>query len=262
MKHFKKILSIFAAFVLCLAPLFGTPMTVNAAENAPVTYYLKYIPSLSQFRFQYGTWVEGQEHWDIALMKLNIKNGDLVVIDDTENAGIKLEVDVALNNVTVVHGNNVVVAAKSITDFYALNGSTSAISGDITNAYVYDNSLANFNSNVKTLNVINSKGDLLEATVAVAGTCDHVIASGKSYKHFELYSFKANTLLIDKGTLKTAAGNYSTTPSTTTSTPSNTTTNSEYDDVPKTADVRFNPLWLALLAALCFAGSVGVRKMK
>lgn len=259
MKHFKKILSIMAALVLCLTPLFAVPMTANATENAPVTYYLKYVPSLSQFRYQHGSWVEGQEHWDIALMKLNIKDGDLVVIDDTENAGIKLEVNVTLDNVTVVHGNNVVVAAKSIKDFYALNGSTSAISGNITNAYVYDNSLANFNSNVKNLSVINSKGDLLESTVAVAGTCDHVIASGKSYKHFELYNFKANTLLIDKGTLKTAAGNYSTTPSA--SSPS-TSSDSEYDDVPKTADNRFNPLWLLGLFVVCSFGGVAIRKMK
>ena len=36
----------------------------------------------------------------------------------------------------------------------------------------------------------------------------------------------------------------------------------KYDDVPKTADSRFNPLWLVGLAAVCFAGSLGIKKVK
>ena len=259
MKHFKKILSIFAALVLCLSPLFSAPMTANAAGGT--TYYVKYVPTLNEFRYQLGSWQDGQEHFAISALASNMKDGDLLVIEDTNDIGIILNVGVSLSNLTVVDGNSVVVSAKKITDFYALNGSTSAVTGDITNAYVYDNSVANLNSNVNNVTIINSKGDLLEATVAVVGTCDHIIASGKSYKHFEHYSFKANTLYVEKGVLKTAAGNYSNTPSASTSTPSNTT-NSEYDDVPKTADARFNPLWLVGLAALCFAGSVGIKKIK
>ena len=259
MKNFKKILSILAALVLCLLPLFSTPISANAAGGT--TYYVKYVPSLNEFRYQLGSWEEGQEHWHLTSLTANIKDGDLLVIEDNADVGINLNVDVSLSNLTVVDGNLVLVSAKKITDYYALNGSTSSITGDITNAYVYDNSVANINNNVDNVIIINSKGDLLEATVAVAGTCNHIVASGKSYKHFELYNFKANTLRVEKGTLKTDAGNYSTTSSASPNTPSNTT-GDEYDDVPKTADVRFNPLWLVLLSAICFAGSLFIKKIK
>lgn len=258
MKHFKKLLSILAVLALCLTPLLGTPLTANAAEGT--TYYVQYVPSLNTFRYQVGSWQDGQEHWDLSALAANIKDGDLLVIDDTHDAGINLSVNVSLSNLTVVDGNAVVVSAKKITDFYALQGSVSAVNGDITNAYIYDNSIANLNNNVKNVNIINSKGDLLEASVAVVGTCDHIVASGKSYKHFEHYNFKANTLYVEKGVLKTAAENYSKTPSATNTTPS--TPSSEYDDVPKTADARFNPLWLALAGILCLAGSIYVKKMK
>lgn len=259
MKHFKKILSIFAALVLCLSPLFNAPMTANAAGGT--TYYVKYVPTLNEFRYQLGSWQDGQEHLHLSALATNIKDGDLLVIDDTANVGINLNVNVNLSNLTIVAGKSVVVTAKKITDFYALYDTVSAINGDITNAYIYDNSVVNLNNNVNNVIINNTKGDLLEATVAVAGTCDHIIASGKSYKHFEHYNFKANTLYVEKGTLKTAAGNYSSTPSASSTTPSNTT-NSDYDDVPKTADARFNPLWLVGLAALCFAGSLGIKKTK
>ena len=258
MKHLKKFLSILAVLALCLTPLFSTPLTANAAGGT--TYYVKYVPSLDTFRYQIGSWQDGQEHFGLDILPANIKDGDLLVINDTLDVGIKLSVDVSLNNLTIVDGNSVVVSAKKITDFYALNGSVSAVNGDITNAYIYDNSVSNLNNNVKNVIIINSKEDLLEATVTVAGTCDHIVASGKSYKHYELYNFKANTLCVEKGDLKTSEGNYSKTPSASNTTPS--TPDSEYDDVPKTADVRFNPLWLALAGIICLAGSACIKKIK
>lgn len=261
MKHFKKFLSIIAAVVLCLAPVLGTPMIAHA-EGSAVTYYVKYVPTLNEFRYQLGTWQDGQEHWALNSLVSNIKDGDLLVIEDNNNIGVKIEVGVRLSNLTVVAGNSVVVSANSIDDFYAINDSTSSITGDVTNAYVYDKCITNFNSNVKNLSLLSEKYDLLYATVAVAGTCDHVTASGKSYKHFELYNFTANSLRIENGQLNTPAENYSKTPSAATTPTTTTTTSGEYDDVPKTGDTRFNPLWLVGLAALCFAGSYGVKKIK
>ena len=258
MKQLKKLLSILAVLALCLSPLFSTPLTANAAGGT--TYYVKYVSSLNNFRYQVGSWQDGQEHFGLDLLHANIKDGDTLVIEDNHDAGIILSVNVALSNLTVLDGNAVVVSAKKITDFYALQGSVSAVNGDITNAYIYDNSVANLNNNVKNVTIINSRGDLLEATVAVEGTCDYIIASGKSYKHFEYYNFKADTLYVENGVLKTDAGNYSKTPSATNTTPS--TPSSEYDDVPKTADIRFNPIWLVLAGFLCLSGSMYVKKMK
>lgn len=261
MKHFKKFLGIITALILCLAPILGSPMTAHA-EGTAVTYYVKYVPSLNEFRYQIGSWQDGQEHWALTSLTSNIKDGDLLVVEDNDNIGIKLEVGVRLSNLTVVAGNSVVVSANSIDNFYAINDSASSITGDVTNAYVYDKCITNFNSNVKNLNLLSEKHDLLYATVAVAGTCDHVYASGKSYKHFEFYNFTANTLRIENGQLKTASTNYSTTPSSGATTTPPATTSGEYDDVPKTADTRFNPLWLVGLAAVCFLGSYGVRIIK
>lgn len=256
MKHFKKFLSIIAVLVLCLIPVLANPLPAHA-EGSAVTYYVKYVPSLSDFRYQLGTWQDGQEHWSISSLKQNIKDGDLLVIEDTHNVGIRLDVDVRLNNLTVVDGDLVVVLAKSIEDCYVINDSTASVTGDVTNAYVYDKSVGNFNSNVKNLIITSNQYDLLYATTAVAGTCDHLKASGKSYTHYEFYNFAQNTLLVENGHLKTASKDYSTTPS---STPS--TSNDEYDDVPKTGAVNFSPLWLLALSAVCFAGSYGIKKMK
>ena len=97
--------------------------------------------------------------------------------------------------------------------------------------------------------------------------CD--IVSGKDYKHFEFYNFAANTLRIEEGELKTEKGNYSETPQAATTTPSTTTpststgsnsSSGDYDDVPKTGDIRFNPLWLVLAAGICFIGAYRLKK--
>lgn len=258
MKHFKKFLGIICVLILCLAPVLANPISAHA-EGSAVTYYVKYVPSLNEFRYQLGTWQDGQEHWAIATLKQNIKDGDLLVIEDTHNAGIKLEVDVRLSNLTVVSGNWVVVVAKSIDDFYIINDSTASVTGNVTNAYVYDKSVANFNSNVKNLIITSNQYDLLYATAAVVGTCDYLQAGGKSYKHYEFYNFAANTLRIENGHLTTKAANYSTTPAAPTTPPA---PEGEYDDVPKTGVAEFNPLWLFLLSAVCFAGSYGIRKIK
>jgi 3-oxoacyl-ACP reductase-like protein len=65
-----------------------------------------------------------------------------------------------------------------------------------------------------------------------------------------------------EGTLKTADTNYSKTPSAAPapapSTPS--APSGEYDDVPKTADMRFNPLWLVAMSVACFAGCYILKK--
>lgn len=261
MKHFKKLVGIMAAIVMCLVSVFGTSLTAYATESSSITYYVKYVPDLGEFRYQLGTWQDNQQGLHVSGVNLYIKDGDALVVEDPNDVGIILDVNVNLSSLTVVDGNSVVVSAKSINNFYSLGGATCSVTGNIANAYIYDNTVANINSNVTNLNIIQSKQDILESSVSVVGTCDHVIASGKSSKHFEFYNFAANTLRVEKGQLKTAAGNYSTTPSSAPSAPS-TTTSGEYDDVPKTGDALWNPLWLIGLAAVCFAGSYGVRKMK
>lgn len=262
MKQMKKSIMFFAVALFCMVPFFAASMTAQAAE--PVTYYLKYVDNEDEWRYQVGTWQDGGSHRELYYMKQDIKDGDLVVVDGYEP--LDLSVDVRLNNLTVVHGSHIVVAAKSFDNVFVINGSTAAVTGDVTYAEVYDASICNFNSNVGTLKVLSEKENELKASVAVVGTANHLYAGGKDYKHFEFYSFAANTLRIENGSLKTDKANYSETPqatTTTTTTPSTGTSSgssSEYDDVPKTGDARFNPMWFVMIAGVCLAGAYRLKK--
>lgn len=265
MKQFKKSIMLFAVALFCMIPFFASSITAQAAE--PVTYYLKYVDNEGEWRYQTGTWQDGNSHRELYYMKQDIKDGDLVVVDGTQP--LDLSVNVRLNNLTVVHGTNIVIAANSIDNVFVINGSTAAVNGDVTYAEVYDASVCNFNNNVGTLKVLSEKENTLNASVAVVGTVNHLYAGGKDYKHYEFYNFKANTLRVENGALKTDKANYSetaqaattTTPSTSTSTNTgSSSSSSEYDDVPKTGDIRFNPLWLVMIAGVCLAGAYRLKK--
>lgn len=257
MKGIKKISCFVLTLILCLSAFIATPATANA-EGTGTSYYLRYDTTLSEWRVKNESWDSNTSHHPFSHLTLNVKDGDTVVIEDIGNIGLKLDLDVSLESLFVVNGNGIVVEANSIKNFYALNNSVSAITADVTNAYVYDACVCNFNKNVSNLEIANSKGDLVTATVVVVGTVDHVIASGKSYKHFEFYNFKENTFFVDNGTLKTDSANFSATPSATTPAPADP--GDEYDEVPKTADIRFNPIWLLGIAVVCLAGSYKLKK--
>lgn len=256
MKHFKKILAIVTVCALCMAPLLSSPITAKAEEST-TTYYVRHVTSLNQFRYQKGSWIEGQEHFGMGSLTTNIKDGDHLVIDDTSGQGITLTVNVNLGSLTVTNGNVVNVTANGVSNFYGLNGTTTVINADVTNAYVYGQTVVNFNNNVKNLYLLSSSVVAPLATINVLGTCDVYDVENST----AAYSFAKNTLRVLNGNLVTDVKNYSfTAPATTTDTPS--TSDGEYDDVPKTSDNRFNPLWLVGLAAVCFLGSYGVRKTK
>ena len=251
MKHLKKFLAIATVLIVFMAPILSTPMTAHAAEAT--TYYVKYVPGLDQFRFQKGSWQDTQEHWDISSLGSSIKDGDNLAIDCTDGRGVTISVDVKLNELTIVNGNIAIVTAKSVKTLYALNGTTFVINGDVTTANLYGDCTGNFNNNVKVLNLASSGTIKPQGDINVIGTCDELHIENSS----NAYSFQSNTLRIINGGIATDIKYFSSTAPTTPS-----TSNDEYDDVPKTADSRFNPLWLVGLAAVCFAGSLGIKKVK
>ncbi len=264
MKHLKKSIMLFVAAVFCMIPFFASSLTVQAQES--VTYFLKYVDN--DWRYQTGSWDDNGSHRELYYLHQSIKDGDIIVIDDSEH-DLKLEVNVRLSNLTVVHSPLAIITAKGIDNVYVINSSTCAINGDVNYAEVYDASACNFNNNLGTLKVLSESHDDLRANVTVLGTLDYVYASGKSYKHFELYNFAKNSFCLSKGVLTTDKSKFSDTPQTTTtpSTSTNTNTGSssnassgEYDDVPKTGDVRFNPLWLVMIAGVCLAGAYRLKK--
>lgn len=260
MKQIKKILSVFAAFVLCLAPL--STMTVHAAGD-PVTYYVKYVESSDQWRFQTGSWEDNGSSRELYYMHEQIKDGDIVVIDggSATQKNITLDVNASLSNLTVVYSDAALVTAKSVDNFYGINDSISVVNAPVKNAWVYDYATAQINGNVDKLEVISEKEDVLHANVGVSGTVAHVKAFSKNYTHFEFYNFAKGSLAITDGDIKTAEASYSKTPVAATPTPAApaapapSVSSGEYDDVPKTGDFRLNPLWLAALSAVCFAAS-------
>lgn len=275
MKQLKKILVTFMAVALFLVPVLSTPLTANA-EGEPLTYYLKYLPDLNTWRFQVGGWAENGYHRDLVFIKDEIKDGDHLVIDGS--IGLAITVDVNLGSITVVQAPVAsIITAKSTENCYIINNSVAAINGDVKNAYVYDASRCTFNNNVQNLEIIKPKADLLEATVSVAGTVDHLKGYGSGYTHYELYNFAANSLFIENGSLKTDKSKFSNTPVAAEPTPAPTavpvapstpvtttpsTPSDAYDDVPKTNDIRFNPLWFVGMAALSLAGACYLKKEK
>lgn len=267
MKHLKSLLLIFTALVLCLVPFFTTTLTARA-EGEARTYYVKYLPDSDEWKYEIGSWTDNGAHHDIKNLSSSIANGDLLVVDGTNGADIKLKVNVYLNNLTVVNGNIANVTANGVDNFYALNNSTSVVNGDVVNAYVYDMCVVNFNNNVTNLNVIHTKRDYVEATINVLGTVGRATATGVNKTVFDYYNFATNAFKLVDGRLKSDSTSYSSTPvasapaETAPAATTTTTSGSEYDDVPKTADTRLNPLWLVGISAICLVGCYRLRKEK
>lgn len=269
MKFLKKLSIMLTAVMICLIPLLESALTVHA--EGPVTYYIKYVDGHGDFQFQKGEWKEDDSERELYYMYQDIKDGDLLVIDST--AASNLKVDVQLSNLTIVHAPSAVITAKGIDNCYVINDSIAAINGNVTYAAVYDKSIVTFNDNVGTLELLSEKYENLHHNVSVAGTVDHVKASDKNEVHFEFYNFSKNSFCVEDGELTTAKTNYSETATAAAQTPAPTPTatpapetpapsvsSGEYDDVPKTGDIRFNPFWLIAIAAMCMIGSYEVKR--
>ena len=269
MKKLKKIVVLFTAALLCLLPVISNPLTANAEGN-PTTYYVKYVEDSGEWRFQYGTWDDNNEGRELYYLTEGIQNGDLLVIDGTTD--INLQVKVKLSNLTVVNSPLALVSAASFDEVHVINNSTASVTGDVANAYVYNESVCNFNTNVTNLYIINTnQNDDPDANVAVIGTTGYVKGTDAGSTYYEGYNFKTNTLRIENGHLTTAAENYSTTATATPSasaaptTPAAATTTTtpsagEYDDVPKTGDPFVTPFLFLGIAAVCLTGSYALKK--
>ena len=273
MKQIKKLVTLLTALVLCLVPLFGNTMPVNAAE--PGTIYVKYVEGMNEWRFQTGGWNPADTvGLGLPVLSEYIKDGDILVVDGcgVAHGPLNQKLSVSLSNLTYTATTSpVIITANSVENFYSVNNAQGVVNGTVKNAYVYDYSLTQFNNDVEYLEIISSKGELLHATIGSNGNVNHIKAYSPSYNHYELYGFGKGSLSVVDGTVKTASELYSktpvaTTPSAPVTTPAPATPSTpaapsgEYDDVPKTADMRFNPLWLMALAAACFAGSYALKK--
>ena len=265
MKGFKTIVSLLAVAAMLLLLPGANTLQVSAEE--PVTYSLKYVEDKGEWRFHVGAWDDSNSgHRELYYLKESIKDGDHVVIEEG-NYALNLELPVNLGSITFNHSSNAVITAKSTENVYVLRDSVAAVNGDVVNAHVYDNAVANFNNNVTNLFITKERSG--EQTIAVVGTVAYVKTSDAEKVYNEFYNFQAGSFYQEKGILKTDASKYSTAPSADTAAaqtasgtqPAAETTVTapaapagEYDDVPKTGE-SFLPYLLLLTAGVCFGSA-------
>ena len=293
MKYFNNLKKLLALTVSAVMLTFlPNANVITASAEEPVTYYFMYSESDGDWRYQLGSaWDYGAESTPSYYLNENIKNGDIVVVG---NGSIHmLTINVHLSNLTITN-NTDMLAMISVTGgidaCYFTNNSCGSVTGTVANAYVYGNSLANFNNNVGNLYIYELDSDPAP-TVGVTGTVSYFVSedSDGSRKYYGK-NFQADTFYMENGELQTDSGKYtqdisdspasSATPAPTvqpasTPQPASTaqpaastaqpassksgTSSDEYDEVPKTGETSF-ALWLCLAAALCFTGSLFLRK--
>lgn len=267
MKKLKKIVALLAAVAICVLVPGANTLTASAAE--PVTYQVKYVDSEGEWRFQIGEWTEDGEHRELYYMYNDFKDGDIVVVDScgkTNADPITLSKHVA--NLTVINDSQAVVSAPSYGEVFVLLNSRAAITGDVNNAYIYDNAGATFHSNVNKLTMIDTQAQST-GDATVAGTVGQALRqTDTGHIYFQIYNVAAGKLNIEWGSLKTDAAYYSTTPTAvqtpvqapTTQTTQPSASAGEYDDVPKTGESNI-VLWLVGAAVLCLAGKQVLKRI-
>lgn len=257
----KKLFSLFAVVMMAVISLNLNAITVSAAE--PTTYIVKYDAGKEDFVYQVGsTWNdEGIQYREMYYMTLEIKDGDILIVDSLDAPQIPtIELNVSLSNLTLLPNCKCTVTAKSITNCYLLSGAVGIINCDVTNGYVYDYSVGNFNQNCD--NVEASYTDASTVSAAVVGKCKSFYAHDASTTMHHVYNFTEPMLFIN-GDLETDPAAYSTTPSASAPAPAPATPSApkadEYDDVPKTGGSDAF-VWAFGIAAICFAGSFYFKK--
>lgn len=275
MRKMKRLLSLLTAFVLLLAPLFSMKLTVQAEGEAKI-YYVKYVASKGEWRYQEGSWDDASEGREFYYMYQNIKDGDSLVVDgagDGVNACYVNIPDIRLGNFTALGSQSANITAKSVDEVYVLFTSTAVINGDVKKAYVYNDSVVNFNNNVEYLEVTSSIAEnRVHAYINIVGTLDHLYAYDyNKVTRFECYDFKPGTFTMYKGNLNVLPENYSTTPSaeepaapveTPAETPTQAPADEEYDEVPKTGEMPAPYIPVMCVLLLCIAGKAALKKVQ
>lgn len=275
MTRFKKTFSLLtAAAVLALIPGANT----LRAEAAPNTYYVKYDVDDNMWRMQINSWTDtdpGRELYYLNEGDDRVKDGDILVVlnnEENETGSATIEINAHLSNLTINRAHAVVNAKGGVDECHVLGDSYTAITGNITDAYVYDNATCTLHSNVTNLRLTATENyNEVETTVTVGGTVSYASTSNTGGILKQYYNFKAGTFHFDHASgLMTDPSNYSTTgngpasapaaSATTTPASGNTSASSgEYDDVPKTGENNV-VVWLFSAAAVCAFASIMLRR--
>ncbi len=190
----------------------ATAQEIQAAHIS-TTYVIQYVDEFKDWGFQIssnGAWDEKVTPQYIYHMKVNIKDGDRVVVMGSSPNALNLKLPANLNNVTFVGSKNTVITAAGVENVYVLRDSVGVINGNVMNAYVYDNAIANFNNDVEKLYVIQTTS--FDQCIGSGGTIDYVEENSLLFGIRKYYSFKKGKFSMKDGTLKTEKKYYSLTP--------------------------------------------------
>lgn len=213
MKKFKATISLVLAIaMLVFIPGVSALRASAAVEPQPTTYVIKYFDEYKDWRYQVsdnGQWNDKVQHRELHYMKESIKDGDLVVVDGP-GAAKEIKLSVNLNNVTYNHGSGAIIFAPSVQHVFVLRDSVGIVNGEVANAYVYDNAVAQFNNNVGNLFLMEATDD--KQTVSVLGTVGYVEFNDLERVIARFYSFTKDKFSLKAGVLKTEPQFYSVTP--------------------------------------------------
>lgn len=276
MKKFNKLVALAAAASLMVLLPGAGAMRVSAAT--PTTHYLQFDPDRHEWRLQTGSFIKESGGKDLYYLNEGdekVRDGDILVVmdnDESANGGQDITVNAHLSNLTI-NSANVVIAVKGADECHVNIDSYAAITGDITDAYVYDTATCTFHSNVTNLRMIATIENTVNTTVTVGGTVGYACTANAGGVLKEYYNFKAGTFFFAKaGGLMTDPNDYSTSGSAPAASapaantapaeqtqPKPAASSGEYDAVPKTGEGNLSS-WLLVASALCFGGCLGLRK--
>lgn len=274
-----KKIKMFAAVLATVMGLTMIPDTnaVTAKAEGPTTYSVKCVNGGDNltWRFQANTSTYDDSGFgrELYYMLNALKDGDVVVVYNNEEKAPLLDLgDVHLGSLTITESKFTMVKVGSVDNFYATQGSSSSITGTITNASVYLNALANFNNDVQNLTQYYDHYDGVDGPDIGCGGkvtqfTTHAYSEKRSlYTLYEVTGLNVKDGVVQEGcsyslepvatSAKSPAANSSSSKSPAGSSSSNS---SEYDDVPKTGQSNVY-LWLLGAAAACFAVSGLLRK--
>lgn len=272
LKRIKKLLALtVSAVMLTLLPN-ANVLTVFADE--PVTYYLMYDEEDEEWRYQLGSaWNDNAKSSSLESLQEKIQNGDVVVVGNGSYAALTFNVH--LSNLTINNRSDVIAMVSvtgGIDNCYFNKGTFGAVTGSVTNAYVYGVSRANFNSNVDNLYSYEHDSES-GPTIGVTGTVSYFMdENSDGSRGYYGTNFAADSFYLNNGVLETDSAKYtqdisggpvssSAQPAAAAQPATSAASSDEYDEVPKTGETSF-ALWLCLAAAVSFSGSLLLRKVE
>ncbi|MBR1478762.1 MAG: hypothetical protein IJ608_12525 [Lachnospiraceae bacterium] len=218
MKGFKTIAFMFAAFL-------GVALAVSKPIKAEAQSHLVYYDnddddhsSDDGWYYIYGLTDTGERdryqeaREDMYYLKQRFRSGDNLIVDGYGNQpGSIVNIDLrgtSINEITVKNAKGVIIYADHINKVSVIFHSEASIHGDVDTAQVYENSSAEFYSNVGNMHIKSMGSEDLLANVHVQGTVGYFDGTNDNSLFYVGSNVKAGKFRTEKGSLKTDDPDY------------------------------------------------------